>query len=274
MNILIIAGHGGTPYDPGAVGSGYSEAPLTRELATLLQKELIKIKGVNPVMYDQSKDAYSVLSNSGSIPLAGIDYVLEIHFNAGASDTNGDGFVTGTEVLVHSSENGDTVEQQICKRVSGLGFTNRGVKRRSDLYVMNYVKKQNGISHALLEVCFIDDIDDMRLYTKSKLQTAQAIAKGVAEGFGLEYEEDDVMTKAEVQEIAGAEVQKALKEIEDGNPRYTKVSQVPAYWQKEVNELIKLGVIAGDGKSEINIRHDSLQSVVIAMRIMKAKTKS
>ncbi len=274
MNILVIAGHGGTPYDSGAVGSGYREAALTRELATLLQKELLKVKSVNPIMYDQSKDAYSVLSKGGSIPLSGINYVLEIHFNAGVSDTNGDGFVTGTEVLVHSSESGVTVEQQICKNISELGFTNRGVKRRNDLYVMNYVKKQKGISHALLEICFIDDINDMRLYLKLKLQIAKAIAKGVAEGFGLKYEEGDEMTKAEVQEIAKTEVQKGLKKLEDGNPRYTRVSQVPEYWQKEVNELITLGVITGDGENEINISHDSLQSAVIALRIMTAKTKS
>ncbi len=30
---LMIAGHGGAPYDPGATGNGYEEANLTRDLA-------------------------------------------------------------------------------------------------------------------------------------------------------------------------------------------------------------------------------------------------
>ncbi len=263
MNILIIAGHGGTPYDPGAVGSGKREAVLTRELANLLKKELAKIQDVNPIMYDQSKDAYSVLSNGGSIPLSGINYVIELHFNAGAGDNAGNGRVTGTEVLVHPSESEVTVEQQICKRVSEIGFRNRGVKKRGDLYVMNYVKKQNGISHALVEICFIDDADDMKLYISSKPETAKAIAKGVAEGFGLAYEEDDEMTKAEVQELARGE---ALRAIDEANPKYTKLSQVPDYWKNETEELMRLGALNGDGKNEINIRHDSLQSAVVAFR--------
>jgi len=49
---------------------------------------------------------------------------------------------------------------------------------------MNAVKRR-GISHALIETCFIDDADDMKLYLSKKTQVAQAIARGVAEGFGL-----------------------------------------------------------------------------------------
>ena len=33
MKILLIAGHGGTPYDPGAAGCGYTEAVETRRMA-------------------------------------------------------------------------------------------------------------------------------------------------------------------------------------------------------------------------------------------------
>ena len=33
MKILLIAGHGGTPYDSGAVGCGYTEAVETRRMA-------------------------------------------------------------------------------------------------------------------------------------------------------------------------------------------------------------------------------------------------
>lgn len=193
MNILLIAGHGGTPYDPGACGCGYTEAVETRRLATAVAPMLRKY-GFNVTMYDQSNDAYKVLRNGGSLPLFGIGYVLEIHLNAGVSDKDGNGATTGTEVLVHTAESGVSVEQAICRRISALGFKNRGVKRRDNLQVMNTVHRA-GISHALVETCFIDDADDMKLYKAKFYDIARAIADGVAEGFGktVQKEDDEVV---------------------------------------------------------------------------------
>jgi len=296
-NILIISGHGGTPYDPGACGCGEKEAVLTRELALLVQAELKKVSGVNPILYNQGNDAYKILRNGGSLPLSGVDYVFEIHFNAGVSDEKGNGKTTGTEVLVHSSENGVGVEEAVCRRITALGFTNRGVKRRSDLLVMNTVKKKYGISHALLETCFIDDLDDMKLYRSVKGKVAKAIAAGIAEGFGLTYtdtatepqeEEDKTMTEAAIRKlvtetVAGMNVtatatnaaKKAAQDVvqdtfqgiyNNANPLYTSVEQVPDYWKPEVQEMIQCGAIKGDGTHEISIRHDALQAAVIAFR--------
>ena len=198
MNILLIAGHGGTPYDPGACGCGYTEAVETRRLATAVAPMLRKY-GFNVTMYDQSKDAYKVLRSGGSLPLFGIGYVLEIHLNAGVSDTDGNGATTGTEVLVHTAESGVSVEQAICRRIAALGFKNRGVKRRDNLQVMNTVHRA-GISHALVETCFIDDADDMKLYKAKFYDIARAIVDGIAEGFGktVQKEDDEVVVKKTV----------------------------------------------------------------------------
>ncbi len=292
-NILIISGHGGSPYDPGACGCGEKEAVLTRELALLVQAELKKVSGVNPILYNQNNDAYKVLRNGGSLPLSGMDYVFEIHFNAGVSDAGGNGKTTGVEVLVHTSENGIGVEEAVCKRIAALGFTNRGVKRRSDLLVMNTVKR-SGISHALLETCFIDDLDDMRLYRSVKGKVAKAVAEGIAEGFGLAYtdttpkEDDKTMTEAEVKKLviqtvadmdvpttAKSAAQDALNKSFNGlydiaNPLYTSLGQVPDYWRQEVREMIQCGAIKGDGKHEISIRREPLQAAIIAFRACHA----
>lgn len=203
MNILLIAGHGGTPYDPGACGCGYTEAVETRGLATAVAPMLRKY-GFNVTMYDQSKDAYKVLRSGGSLPLFGIGYVLEIHLNAGVSDTGGNGATTGTEVLVHTAESGVSVEQAICRRISALGFKNRGVKRRDNLWVMNTVHRA-GISHALVETCFIDDADDMKLYKAKFYDIARAIADGVAEGFGKMVKEDDEVVETKTVLLDGKE---------------------------------------------------------------------
>lgn len=279
MNILIISGHGGTPYDPGAQGNAQSEAVLTRELGLMVNSELKKIKGVTPVLYDQRNDAYKILKNGGSLPLNGINYVLEIHFNSASGDTKGDGQTTGTEVLVHSTENGITVETAICERIAAIGFKNRGVRRREDLLVMNVVRKNYGISHALVEICFIDDPDDVKLYLSSKRKVASAIAHGIAEGFGLSYEgggddklsekgEDD-MTEIEVRKI----VNTAFEAMYDkANPHYTSMEQIPEYWRKEVDRLVKIGAIEGSGERKIDIRHDALQAAVIAFRVAEGES--
>jgi len=273
-NILVIAGHGGTPYDPGACGCGQKEAVLTRELAQLVQTELQKITDVNATLYHTDNDAYKILRNGGSLPLFGIDYVLEIHFNAAANDEHGNGKTTGVEVLVHTSESGVTVEESICKYIAALGFANRGVKRRSGLLVMNAVKKKYGISHALIEVCFIDDADDMKLYLSKKTRVAQAIAQGVAEGFGLTKKPEKPANPE--QTPAKPEQAPDSKEQFDGfynliNPLYTSLAQVPDYWRDEVADMMKSGAIKGDGKHEISIRHEALQSAVVAYRMTRNK---
>ena len=198
MKILLIAGHGGSPYDSGAVGCGYTEAVETRRMATAVAP-LLRNYGFEVIMYDQKNDAYKVLKNGGSLPLSGVGYVIELHLNAAANDPKGNGKTTGVEVLVHTGETGITVEQAICRRIAALGFTSRGVKRRGDLLVMNTVHRK-GISHALIETCFVDDADDMKLYKAKFYDIAHAIADGVAEGFGktVQKEDDEVVEKKTV----------------------------------------------------------------------------
>jgi len=281
-NILVIAGHGGSPYDPGACGCGQKEAVLTRELAKLVQAELQKISDVKATLYNIANDAYKILKNGGSLPLAGVNYVLELHFNAAANDLNGDGKTTGTEVLVHTSESGVTVEEAICKKICALGFKNRGVKRRSGLLVMNTVKRHD-ISHALIETCFIDDADDMKLYLANKEKVARAIVAGVAEGFGLSMSpsssgenlnwSNSTSLKTQTEKNNCLEIE-AIKNTFDGlynvaNPLYQSLEEVPDYWKKDVADLIRSGAVKGDGKHEISIRRDALQAAIIAYRMMK-----
>ena len=202
MKILLIAGHGGSPYDSGAVGCGCTEAVETRRMATAVAP-LLRNYGFEVVMYDQKNDAYKVLKNGGSLPLSGVSYVIELHLNAAANDPKGNGKTTGVEVLVHTGETGITVEQAICRRIAALGFTSRGVKRRGDLLVMNTVHRK-GISHALIETCFVDDADDMKLYKAKFYAIAHAIADGVAEGFGKKVQkEDDEVTQKKTVSIDG-----------------------------------------------------------------------
>ena len=76
------------------------------------------------------------------------------------------------------------MEESILNNLCGTaGYNNRGVKRKN-FRVIQRIKSQ-GISSALLEVCFIDNAMDIATYQQKKDLIARAIANGIAEGFGL-----------------------------------------------------------------------------------------
>jgi len=175
MRILLIAGHGAG--DPGAVALGLQEQNLTRELVKLINKKLSQYATVD--VFDTSKNMYKYLKAGNKFNFKNYNYAVEIHFNAFNKKSN------GTEVLVHTTEKGISVEQKIVDNIAKLGFNNRGVKRRSDLLVMNTCKKSQGVSYALIETCFIDNLDDINTYLPSKDMVASAIARGIVDGFGL-----------------------------------------------------------------------------------------
>lgn len=102
-----------------------------------------------------------------------VKYDVSIHFNSGAKDKKGNGKTTGVEVLVYSlTKDVKTVADRICKKVAALGFANRGVKARPDLYVLRNTKN----TAFLVECCFVDDMDDVSLYNE------KAMAKAIVEG--------------------------------------------------------------------------------------------
>lgn len=181
MKILLIAGHG--QGDPGAVGNGHKEAELVREMVKSLKNKLSTYAIVD--VFDVNKNMYKFLKAGNSFNFKDYDYVFEVHFNAIKKETISDGKTKGTEILVHPSEKGTGVENAIVKNISALGFKNRGVKIRTNLQNMNICKGRQGVSYALLETCFVDDVDDMRLYASEKNAVITAIANGIIVGFGL-----------------------------------------------------------------------------------------
>ena len=183
MKILLISGHGYG--DPGATGTyngvKYREADLTREVVSALAA---KLKGLADVtVYDQSRNAYTDYCN-GSLKdrakFENYDFVLEVHFNAWKADS-GDGKNKGVEIFAKS---GSEIEGNIVKNIAALGFTNRGVKSNS--FAVINTARSKGTRAALLEVCFIDDADDMKLYLAKKNEIITAIVKGF--GFAVSGE--------------------------------------------------------------------------------------
>lgn len=112
-----------------------------------------------------------------------VDYDISIHFNSGADDDKGDGKSTGVEVLLYdkSNEKLNKVAENVCKSISKLGFRNRGVKVNPDLYFLNATKAPA----MLIECCFVDDYDDVKLYHARSM--AEAIVEGIINCFKFSF---------------------------------------------------------------------------------------
>lgn len=180
MKILLMAGHGAG--DPGAIGNGYKEADIVREVVPLLRDKLTPYADVT--VFDMAKNPYKFLK-SNTFNFKEFDYVLEVHLNAFKKELVSNGKTKGVEILVHPTEKGVGVENAVLKNLEKIGFTNRGIKRPKDLQNMNICKGRQGVSYALIEICFIDDIDDMALYTSNKGAVIDGIAQGIITGFKL-----------------------------------------------------------------------------------------
>lgn len=186
MKILLIAGHGAG--DPGVVATHgtrtYKECDETRKLMAALVGKLAKA-GVEVGTYNLLRNAFADYKD-GSLAsharFADYDAVLELHFNAFVPD-DGNGRAKGVEAYVTTAAKSTAPAEALCRSVAALGFPNRGVKRKT--YA---VMGQAGIAGAdacLLEVCFLDDADDMALYEANRDKVAQAICDGVCAGFGV-----------------------------------------------------------------------------------------
>lgn len=102
------------------------------------------------------------------------DLDVSIHFNAGVNDFYGNCCTSGTEVLVYSKYSvACDYASQVLYRMKQLGFRSRGIKVRTDLFYLKNTKAPA----MLIECCFVDDKDDVKLYRAKK--TAKAIAEGI-----------------------------------------------------------------------------------------------
>lgn len=180
MRVLLISGHGDG--DSGASYFGYKEADLTRECTQNIKEALSPYCKVD--IADTTKNWYRELCKNGKwFDFSKYGYVLETHFNSNAKDLKGNKKTTGSEIYVTKSEKVVSAEENILKGMERLGFKNRGVKPKN-FDLIHYIKRQ-GVSSALIEVCFLDDKDDVDLYMSKKKEVARVIAEGIAKGYKL-----------------------------------------------------------------------------------------
>lgn len=199
MKFSLIAGHGAG--DIGASGTyngvTYHEADETRKLVTLVAEHLNRTTA-EVVIFDMKRNAYKDYC-SGILKFpAKLDFVLEIHFNA-IKASNADNKTKGVECYLTQAEKKTDLAEALCKAVAQYGLTNRGVKRRNFSVISAAVNAR--ASAALLEVCFIDDPDDWKIYTSKREQIAESIAKAICAQYNITWRNKSA--RQIVQDAAG-----------------------------------------------------------------------
>lgn len=176
--VKIHAGHTSSKGKAqGAVGL-VNESDETRVILKTVIKELkkdgVKVYNCTQEGEDVNDNLYRIVKKSNSID-ADID--VSLHLNCGRNDKKGDKKTGGVECWLYDLNRSlkYSVASDICRRVSNLGFTNRGLKESKSLYVL----RETNTPTVLVEGFFIDDKDDVDLYKKNKVEFAKRIAWGI-----------------------------------------------------------------------------------------------
>lgn len=163
IKIVINAGHTKFGKGSGAVGR-LIESIETRKIAYELMKQLADTgHEVIPAVFDRHDNNLKAAVDTA----VNADLFLSIHLNGGGGH--------GSEVYTWKGQKLIRAEK-ILKNLSALGFTNRGIKNGSSLYVIRNTKCEA----ILIEVCFVSSEIDFSLYhTHGYEKLAAAIAKSL-----------------------------------------------------------------------------------------------
>lgn len=167
--VILSAGHGGL--DPGASGNGYIERDLAIELRELVGVEL-RALNIAPLMDDNRnalKDTLAWLRGK----FGSKDILVDIHWNASANPE-----AKGTEVIVPNLPTyfETSLAKNILKVFTDLGFRERGVKPESLTARKTLAWMRPAAENILIEVCFISNSMDMKLYQANKNGIAKKLA--------------------------------------------------------------------------------------------------
>lgn len=249
MKLLLISGHGAG--DPGAVseigGKSYREADEARRVTAALSEALRSYCAAD--VYPTDRNAYEDYRKgtlSAVAQFSRYDYVLEVHFNA-LSLSLADGVTKGVECYVPAGQSDTRLASSLCAGIAAQGLKNRGVKKKN--WSVIYTAHRAGVPAALLEVCFIDDADDMAVYTRKFNDIIQAMADAISTAYGLR--KDETMT--------GKEIYDALNE-------YTKTLEIPAWAKEEFDKAVAAGITDGTNPMQMIPRY---QAAIMSLRAKK-----
>lgn len=177
MVVNVHAGHAESGRNFCGASSYLDESRENRNV----KKHLIDyLKNENATVYDCTVDSGSSATNilyniCKKCNSHNVDIDISLHFNA-YSKSKSDGKTKGVECWIYdnNSTTAKNIASRICKNISNLGFTNRGVKCNKNYYFLNQTKAQA----IIIEICFVDDEDDYKKYLEVG---AKEVAKQIAQ---------------------------------------------------------------------------------------------
>lgn len=111
---------------------------------------------------------------------------ISIHLNAGGG--------TGVECWTYGeSDEAGILAMNICKKISELGFRNRGVKHSRTLYILRHTVQPS----IIIEVCFVDSKRDYETYMRIGYEK---VAEAIMNALGIAYVNNDSAESDEVDE--------------------------------------------------------------------------
>ena len=186
-DIFLLRGHGNG--DPGACANGYTEENLAQIIVDRVV-ELLKGKGVK--VFTNSKTQNNYVSNCLIGHTFNYKFGYTIHLNSANATAS------GTEIFVPINEQYVNTEAKMCKEIGNvLGIPTRGIKSRdynseathlrlekdgskgTDYYKEIRQSWQNGLSHSIIELCFISNLNDVKQLLNNKEQVCRIIANNI-----------------------------------------------------------------------------------------------
>jgi N-acetylmuramoyl-L-alanine amidase len=186
-DIFLLRGDGNG--DPGACANGYTEENLAQVIVDRVV-ELLKGKGVK--VFTNTKNQNNYVNNCLGPHTFNYKFCYTIHLNSASSTA------TGTEIFVPINEQYVNTETKMCKEIANtLGINTRGVKSRdynsgathlriekdgskgTDYYKEIRESWQNGLSHSIIELCFISNLNDVKQLLNNKEKVCRIIANNI-----------------------------------------------------------------------------------------------
>ena len=186
-DIFVLRGHGNG--DPGACANSYTEENLAQ---VIIDRVVELLKGKDVKVFSNSKTQNNYVNNCLLGHTFNYKFGYTIHLNSATSSA------TGTEIFVPINEQYVNTETKMCKEIANvLGIPTRGVKSRdynsgsthlriekdgskgTDYYKEIRQSWQNGLSHSIIELCFISNLNDVKQLINKKEQVCRVIANNI-----------------------------------------------------------------------------------------------
>lgn len=176
--LIFDYGHGGK--DSGAVFGNRKEKDDVIKLGKDVKRKLESYS----IVVDETRkaDEYVTLQKRCNIANAkNYDYFISFHRNA----FNGE--AQGVETYIYTSKNSQAnkLAGLINDSIASIGFKNRGVKT-ANFKVLRDTKAKA----ILIEVGFIDNINDNQIFDKKYNELVNVIVKAILKGLGISYKKD------------------------------------------------------------------------------------